>query len=304
MSLAYSPVSSNQYKMLNGQKKPKPIRRITGASSQTNDIYLIPYISEERYQDGHSSTRQKIEWTYDFGDINAEDIFILDSKWDAKTIATFATCIWNSPNYTGKPLLDNGWSKGKFKPQNSDFYTHENSIELGYFHNQSFSTTPSQFYCADFSKIDLNKFTKGSGLHSAYEMNAKKFMRLYENILCEDPLNGCCSTEKKKETNKIVAPKKYKDKYADKITNFNPSTDTLEIETDSFGIDSSATFATAKNKRKLKKLAKKDFDFLYDQKKGGLYFNENGADKGFGDGGIIAILKGSPDLTSGNIEFI
>ena len=74
MSLAYSPVSSNQYKMLNGQKKPKPIRRITGASSQTNDIYLIPYISEERYQDGHPSTSQKIEWTYDFGDINAEDI--------------------------------------------------------------------------------------------------------------------------------------------------------------------------------------------------------------------------------------
>ena len=99
-------------------------------------------------------------------------------------------------------------------------------------------------------------------------------------------------------------PKKYNRKLADKITNFNPSSDTLEIDTDSFGIDSSATFATAKNKRKLKKLTKKDFDFLYDQKKGGLYLNENGSDKGFGNGGIIAILKGAPDLTSGNIEFI
>ena len=101
----------------------------------------------------------------------------------------------------------------------------------------------------------------------------------------------------------IKAPSIFKKKYADKITNFNPSTDTLEIDTDSFGIESSATFAAAKNKKKLKKLAKKDFDFLYDQKKGGLYFNENGADKGFGDGGIIAILKGAPDLTSGNLEF-
>jgi len=83
-----------------------------------------------------------------------------------------------------------------------------------------------------------------------------------------------------------------------KITNFNPSTDTLEIDTDSFGIDSSATFAAGKNKKAVKKkLAKQDFDFLYDEKKGGLYFNENGADKGFGDGGIIAILKGAPDLT-------
>ena len=104
-------------------------------------------------------------------------------------------------------------------------------------------------------------------------------------------------------TAKLYAPPKFNKKSADKITNFNPSTDTLEIDTDSFGIDSSATFAAAKNKRKLKKLAKKDFDFLYEQKKGGLYFNENGANKGFGDGGIIAILKGTPELTSGDLEF-
>ena len=47
-----------------------------------------------------------------------------------------------------------------------------------------------------------------------------------------------------------------------------------------------------------------DHYFHLDQKKGGLYFNENGSDKGFGDGGIIAILKGVPDLTSDNLEFI
>ncbi len=100
-------------------------------------------------------------------------------------------------------------------------------------------------------------------------------------------------------------PSKYKIKFVDKITNFNPSTDTLEIDTDSFGIDSPANFASGKNKKAIKKqLAKQDFDFLYDQKKGGLYFNENGADKGFGDGGIIAILKGGPDLTASNLELI
>ena len=76
-------------------------------------------------------------------------------------------------------------------------------------------------------------------------------------------------------------------------------------DTDSFGIDSSATFAAGKNKKTVKKkLAKQDFDFLHDEKKGGLYSNENSSDKGFGDGGIIAILKGAPDLTSGNLEFI
>ena len=110
---------------------------------------------------------------------------------------------------------------------------------------------------------------------------------------------------KNQSANKVIKPRKYIKKFADKITNFNPSTDTLEMNTDSFGIDSPATFAAARNKKMIdKQLAKFDIDFLYDRKKGGLYFNENGADKGFGDGGIVAILKGGPDLTSGNLEFI
>ena len=103
----------------------------------------------------------------------------------------------------------------------------------------------------------------------------------------------------------LTQPSKFNKRSADEITNFNPSTDTLEIDTDSFGIDSSATFAAGKNKKIVKKkLAKQDFDFLYDEKKGGLYFNENSSDKGFGEGGIIAILKGAPDMTSSNLEFI
>ena len=102
----------------------------------------------------------------------------------------------------------------------------------------------------------------------------------------------------------LTLPSQFKKKLADKITNFNLSTDTLEIDTDSFGIDNSATFAAGENKREVKKkLAKQDFDFLYDEKKGGLYFNENGSDKGFGNGGIIAILKGGPDLIQDNISF-
>ena len=53
--------------------------------------------------------------------------------------------------------------------------------------------------------------------------------------------------------NSLVQPNTFNKKSADKITNFNPSTDTLEIDTDSFGIDSSATFAAGKNKKEVKK---------------------------------------------------
>ena len=115
--------------------------------------------------------------------------------------------------------------------------------------------------------------------------------------------NSVSTTNSDKNT--LYKPSKFNKKSSDKITNFNPSTDTLEIDTNSFGLDSSVTFAVGKNMKAVKKkLANKDFDFLYDEKKGGLYFNENGADKGFGDGGIIAILKGAPDLISENLEFI
>ena len=108
-----------------------------------------------------------------------------------------------------------------------------------------------------------------------------------------------------KKSHQLRLPDVFARRSVDKIINFSSLTDAIDIDVNSFGINSSATFETGKNKKEVKKvLAKQDFDFLYDQKKGGLYFNENGADKGFGDGGIIAILKGTPDLTSSNLEFI
>ena len=102
----------------------------------------------------------------------------------------------------------------------------------------------------------------------------------------------------------INKPFSFNKKSIDKITGFNPSTDTLEISTVSFGVDSSATFVAARNKKMIKRqFDKLDIDFLYDQKQGGLYFNENGVDQGFGDGGIMAILKGAPGLTADNLVF-
>jgi polyhydroxybutyrate depolymerase len=103
----------------------------------------------------------------------------------------------------------------------------------------------------------------------------------------------------------IHIPDSFTRRVVDKITNFNPSTNTLEIDVDSFNIERSATFTSGKDTKSVKKkLAKYDFDFLYNEKNGGLYFNENGADNGFGDGGIIAILKGAPELTAENIDFV
>jgi hypothetical protein len=102
----------------------------------------------------------------------------------------------------------------------------------------------------------------------------------------------------------LYRPTKFNKKNVDRIVNFHPLSDKLIIDTQSFDINRTLKLKVANNKRNLKRFAKQDFDFLYDQKKGGLYFNENGSDKGFGDGGIIAILKGAPDLTASNLEFL
>ena len=151
-----------------------------------------------------------------------------------------------------------------------------------------------------FEKSGRIYLRTAEGVHKV-RVDADPLKQVYPGIL---PIPDPEVEDTFAEAETIFKPKKFKKKFADKITGFNPTNDTLEIDIDSFGLDSSATFAAGKRKREVKKLAKQDFDFLYDQKKGGLYFNENGSDKGFGEGGIIAILKGAPELTSENLDFV
>ena len=195
-----------------------------------------------------------------------------------------------------------------------DFGLHEDDFTYKVSYTSSFENNrPSN--CAGFkSAADSQCFGDGEreeAVDSITKTN-NELGKFIQDQWWEDPFDignlfSVSSEETPKKSNEftITASLKFNKKSADKITNFNPSTDTLEIDTASFDIDSSATFASGKNKKAVKKkLAKQDFDFLYDEKKGGLYFNENGVDKGFGEGGIIAILKGAPDLTSDNLEFI
>ena len=122
--------------------------------------------------------------------------------------------------------------------------------------------------------------------------------------LTSDSIDFTYSENKKKKNVTIKKPKIFNKKSADKITNFNLSSDILKIDTESFEIDQTASFKAVRNSKDIKKFARKTFDFLYDQKKGGLYFNENGSSKGFGEGGIMAILKGAPDLNASHLELI
>ena len=65
-----------------------------------------------------------------------------------------------------------------------------------------------------------------------------------------------------------------------------------------------ATFSVASTKKELKELQKSGADIVYDERKGKLYLNGNGAEKGWGSktiGGLIAKVKGKPQLTADDV---
>ena len=44
--------------------------------------------------------------------------------------------------------------------------------------------------------------------------------------------------------------------------------------------------------------------FIYDDRKGFLYFNDNGKKLGWGDGGLFAKLQGAPELGAENFTIV
>jgi hypothetical protein len=100
-------------------------------------------------------------------------------------------------------------------------------------------------------------------------------------------------------------------KSADKIIGFNASQgDTIAVSPNAFpsltGV-SAISFASTKSNKELKQLARDDYDFVYFEKKGHLYFDGNGSDKKWGnidEGGLAAILKGKPELTAEDITLL
>ena len=90
-------------------------------------------------------------------------------------------------------------------------------------------------------------------------------------------------------------------RHADLIRDFRPRQgDQILLDSESFPVDGSV--GVAESRREFRQLRNQSaFDFLYFEPKGGLYYNENGDDRGFGEGGLLATLKGSPELSADQI---
>ena len=93
---------------------------------------------------------------------------------------------------------------------------------------------------------------------------------------------------------------------ADKIIGFNPSHgDKIAINIFVYpGLDlqkpEDLSFVSTTKKKELRLLSKQNYDFVYFEKKGRLYYDGNGTEKNWGninEGGLVAVLKGRPELT-------
>ena len=94
-------------------------------------------------------------------------------------------------------------------------------------------------------------------------------------------------------------------KNIDKIKDFNPQEgDSILLDKDVFSLGEVISIKAASKKNKVKKAAKSKNDFVYDEKKGLLYFNENGKEKGWGDGGLFVKLQGAPELGADDFTIV
>ena len=81
------------------------------------------------------------------------------------------------------------------------------------------------------------------------------------------------------------------------ITDFDSDEgDLILVDKVIFGLSRKIKLKVVTGKKETKKALGTNNDFIYDNKKGFLYFNENGKDKGWGDGGLFVKLQGAPEL--------
>lgn len=102
----------------------------------------------------------------------------------------------------------------------------------------------------------------------------------------------------------------FKKKNADKIINFNSDREDKiafnEIAFPGLSDQDTFAFASAKSKKALKALSRQDYDIVYYERKGFLYFDGNGSQKNWGkksEGGIFAKIDKGLDLTIDDFIF-
>ena len=90
---------------------------------------------------------------------------------------------------------------------------------------------------------------------------------------------------------------------ADVVTDFNPDEgDVFAVSQEAFSGLTRISFKSVSGKREAKRQGRSNKNFIYDEKKGMLYYDSNGKKNGWGDGGEFAQLLGAPEI--GKSDFV
>ena len=94
-------------------------------------------------------------------------------------------------------------------------------------------------------------------------------------------------------------PDKFGKKNAIQLLDFDPiSGDSIFFDKASFDLGKKIKLKIVASKKALRKASRTNKDFVYHERKGFLYYNEDGKNIGWGeDGGLFVILQGAPELT-------
>ena len=94
-------------------------------------------------------------------------------------------------------------------------------------------------------------------------------------------------------------------KAADKILDFDSDEgDQIMLDKATFGLGKKLKFKSVSGRVEANDAADTKKQIIYDEKKGRLYFNENGSEDGWGDGGYFAKLSGAPELVSNSFMIV
>ena len=101
-------------------------------------------------------------------------------------------------------------------------------------------------------------------------------------------------------------PDKFGKKGADIITDFNKAQgDQIFFSTNALpGLRANQSFVIATSKKALKAAQKSAATLIYYKPLGQLFYDQNGSGRGFGKGGLFAILSGAPELTANDLGLL
>lgn len=92
---------------------------------------------------------------------------------------------------------------------------------------------------------------------------------------------------------------------ADVVTDFSPEDgDVLAVSQEAFSGLNRIKFTSVSGKRQAKQAGRTNKNFIYDERKGMLYYDGNGKKNGWGDGGEFVQLLGSPEIGKPDIAIV